>query len=38
MYAVVKTGGKQHKVAVGEVLSVEKIDAALEKVYELAAK
>jgi len=28
MYAVVKTGGKQHKVAVGEVLSVEKIDAA----------
>jgi large subunit ribosomal protein L21 len=28
MYAVVKTGGKQHTVAVGETISVEKLDAA----------
>ncbi|MCL2438442.1 MAG: 50S ribosomal protein L21 [Coriobacteriia bacterium] len=26
MYAVVKTGGKQYKVAEGDVLSVEKLD------------
>ncbi|MCL2403338.1 MAG: 50S ribosomal protein L21 [Coriobacteriia bacterium] len=26
MYAVVKTGGKQYKVAEGDVLNVEKID------------
>jgi len=28
MYAVVKTGGKQHTVKVGETISVEKLDAA----------
>ncbi len=28
MYAIVKTGGKQYKVAVGDVLDVEKIEAA----------
>ena len=28
MYAIVRTGGKQYKVAVGDVLEVEKIDAA----------
>jgi large subunit ribosomal protein L21 len=28
MYAVVKTGGKQYRVAVGDVLRVEKLDAA----------
>ena len=27
MYAIVKTGGKQHKVAVGDVIEVEKIEA-----------
>lgn len=27
MYAVIKTGGKQHRVSVGEALKVEKIDA-----------
>ena len=27
MYAIVKTGGKQYKVAAGEYLSVEKLDA-----------
>ncbi|MBV9727962.1 MAG: 50S ribosomal protein L21 [Pseudonocardiales bacterium] len=26
MYAIVKTGGKQHKVAVGDVVEVEKLD------------
>ena len=28
MYAIVKTGGKQYKVAVGDVVEVEKLDAA----------
>jgi large subunit ribosomal protein L21 len=28
MYAIVKTGGKQYKVAVGDSISVEKLDAA----------
>lgn len=27
MYAIVKTGGKQYKVAVGDVLTVEKLEA-----------
>jgi large subunit ribosomal protein L21 len=27
MYAIVKSGGKQYKVAVGDVLTVEKLDA-----------
>jgi large subunit ribosomal protein L21 len=28
MYAIVKTGGKQYRVAVGDVVQVEKLDAA----------
>ncbi len=28
MYAVIKTGGKQYKVSPGDVLKVEKLDAA----------
>ncbi len=28
MYAVFKTGGKQHRVAVGNLIDVEKLDAA----------
>ncbi len=28
MYAIVKTGGKQYKVAEGDVIEVEKLDAA----------
>ncbi len=28
MYAIVKTGGKQYKVAVGDVVEVEKLDGA----------
>ncbi len=27
MYAVIKSGGKQHKVAEGEIIIIEKIDA-----------
>ena len=27
MYAVIKSGGKQHKVAEGEIITIEKIDA-----------
>ena len=27
MYAVIKSGGKQHKVAEGEFITIEKIDA-----------
>ena len=28
MYAIVKTGGKQYKVAPGDILEIEKLDAA----------
>ena len=28
MYAIIKTGGKQHKVAEGEILKVEKLKAS----------
>ena len=28
MYAVIKTGGKQHKVSRGDVISIEKIDGS----------
>ena len=31
MYAVIKTGGKQYKVAAGETLSVETLDAEVGK-------
>ncbi len=27
MYAIIETGGKQYKVAKGDVISVEKLDA-----------
>jgi len=29
MYAVIKTGGKQHKVRVGDVLDIEKLDQGI---------
>ena len=29
MYAIVKTGGKQYKVAEGDVIEIEKLDAVL---------
>ena len=35
MYAVVKTSGKQYKVAVGEKLNVEQIPAELDSQIEL---
>ena len=35
MYAVIKTGGKQYKVAVGEVLRVEKLNAEVNTTVEL---
>lgn len=35
MYAVVKTGGKQYKVSVGEKLKVEQIPAQLDSQIEL---
>jgi large subunit ribosomal protein L21 len=37
MYAIVKTGGKQYKVAVGDVVQVEKLDAAPGDEVDLAA-
>ena len=37
MYAIVKTGGKQYKVAVGDTVEVEKIDGALGSEVALAA-
>ncbi len=35
MYAVVTTGGKQYKVAQGDVLRVEKLDASIGDTVEL---
>jgi large subunit ribosomal protein L21 len=35
MYAIVKTGGKQYKVAPGDILSVEKLDVATGEQVEL---
>lgn len=35
MYAVVKTGGKQFRVSVGDVLFVEKLTAEVDSVVEL---
>lgn len=31
MYAIIETGGKQYKVAVGQVLMIEKLEAAEEE-------
>ena len=35
MYAIVKTGGKQYKVAVGDKLNIEKLDAEVGDTVEL---
>jgi large subunit ribosomal protein L21 len=35
MYAVVKTGGKQYRVAPGQVIQVEKIDAEVNSTIDL---
>lgn len=37
MYAIVKTGGKQYKVAVGDVVEVEKLDGEPGAEISLAA-
>lgn len=37
MYAIVKTGGKQYKVAPGDKLNIEKLDAAVGDTVELQA-
>ena len=37
MYAIVKTGGKQHKVAVGDVVEVEKVSGAAGSTLTLPA-
>jgi large subunit ribosomal protein L21 len=37
MYAIVKTGGKQYKVAVGDVVEVEKLDGELGSEINLPA-
>ncbi|HIS40051.1 MAG TPA: 50S ribosomal protein L21 [Candidatus Aphodovivens avistercoris] len=37
MYAIVKTGGKQYKVAPGDKLNVEKLDAEVGSQVELQA-
>lgn len=37
MYAIVKTGGKQYKVAPGDKLNVEKLDAEVGSEVELQA-
>ena len=34
MFAIIKTGGKQYKVQKGETLTVEKLDADKEVVFE----
>lgn len=31
VYAIIKTGGKQYKVAAGDVINVEKLDAGLNE-------
>lgn len=37
MYAIVKTGGKQYKVAPGDKINVEKLDAEVGSQVELTA-
>jgi len=35
VYAIVRSGGRQHKVAVGDVLEVDKLDAAVGSTVDL---
>ena len=37
MYAIIKTGGKQYKVAAGDKLNIEKLDAEVGAKVELPA-
>ena len=36
MYAVIKTGGKQYRVAAEDILDIEKIDAQVGEIVQLA--
>ncbi|MEG1394740.1 MAG: 50S ribosomal protein L21 [Clostridia bacterium] len=36
MYAIIMTGGKQYKVAVGETVRVEKLDEAVDSIVDLS--
>ena len=31
MYAIIKTGGKQYRVAEGDVITIEKLEAAADE-------
>ena len=35
MYAIVRSGGRQHKVAVGDVLEIDRVDVAVGETVEL---
>ena len=35
MYAIVRSGGRQHKVAVGDIVDIDKVDAAAGSSVEL---
>ena len=35
MYAIVRSGGRQHKVAVGDVLEIDKVDAEVGSTVDL---
>ena len=37
MYAIIKTGGKQYRVAAGDKLNIEKLDAEVGAKVELTA-
>ncbi len=37
MYAIIKTGGKQYRVAAGDMLDIEKLDAEVGATVELPA-
>ncbi|MDR1767789.1 MAG: 50S ribosomal protein L21 [Propionibacteriaceae bacterium] len=37
MYAIVRSGGRQHKVAVGDILEIDKVEAAPGESVELTA-
>ena len=37
MYAVIETGGKQYKIQEGDIINVEKLDAALDEIIEVTS-
>ena len=32
MYAIVRSGGRQHKVAVGDIVEIDKVEAKAKKI------